>query len=361
MANFHQFTLGGRFDTNTAGITVNTFSFVNSTDQVEMICQVPDPGDGTRTVTMTRLGYNLSSVTGTSPQMKISLQGVDASGNPDGTIKGGASPASALFTPTGANAGWNWITLDNAYTANAGDFVAVVIAYNSGTINASNRPIIVYGTLGTANQLPYGIGNVAGTRTRLANSYPVYGIGSAGKAFGFPFVSTTATAISTASESALRFLLDQNFCTTYKLVGARLQVTSPAAAKSVKMQLYSATSVIQSVTWDSDYVSANAQVRPVTLWFQDASLTTLLAGTEYRLALSPQDATNNVALHQINVASNADLEAFPGGLNWYFSSRSGGAWSDTTTSRPLVELIVSDLTPPLPFMANRGLSGGLVG
>jgi len=346
VSNFRQSLVGDLLPAmGNTGPSLTNFNFVNATDQVEVIFQVPDDA-GAGTIAITRLGYQLVQETGTSPAMKISLQGVDASGNPDGTIKGGASPASATFTPTLANT-FIWQTLDNPYTANRGDWLAWVIAYSSGTINASNRPIFSYGVANAICQHPYAIGNVAGARTRLATSVPIWGFGSAGKAFGFPVQGVTATAFSTTNERALRFMLPAGSCGSFKVAGVRMMLTSPAAGKSVKVMLYDGTTVLQTVTWDSDYVATNAAARPVTLWFQDATLATLVPAKEYRIGVQPQDASNNVVLHQFDFNTAADLEAVAGGTDWYLSTRTSGgatAWSDTANSRPWVALILADVT-----------------
>lgn len=350
-ANFHAQTLGDSFPLSPTGAVLASYTFVNTTDQIEWIFQVQDPADGTRQVTITKLGYRLTSVTGTSPVMKISIQGVDGSGNPDGTIKGGASPASATFTPSGSNT-WNWVTLANAYTANVGDYLAIVIAYSSGTLNGSNTPVIGVTLSSAAPGFPYQIQNVAGVRTRSA-SLPVYGYSSAAKAFGYPIQGVTLTTITNPAERAVRFMLETNLVSTYKVAGVRMQLSTPAAGKSNVITLYQGTTVLQQVTWDSDYTpTAAANVRAYTFWFDSTNpLATLYGGQEYRIGIAPQDAGNNVTWNQLDFAAQADMEALSGGQQWYLSTRASGgatAWTDTVTSRPICELIVSDWTTPSP-------------
>src|SRR5262245_2059365 len=121
MASVYDLQLRGWLGTNAPAIS--NFTLNANNDQVEFVFQVREA------VTITRLGFRQGTVTGTSPEFKISLQGVDTSGNPDGTIKGGGSPAEDLFTPAGgANSTWLWKTLDNSYAAAAGEFLASVIA-----------------------------------------------------------------------------------------------------------------------------------------------------------------------------------------------------------------------------------------
>jgi hypothetical protein len=352
MSNFKQLVLGDMMGgMGVANPAISAFSFPgNTTDSVAVIFQVPDDA-GANSVTITRLGYFLSAVTGTSPVMRLSLQSVDASGNPSGTPLGGGSPASVTLTPSGS-ATFAWFNLANSYTANRGDWLAWVFDYSSGTINASNRPIVGTHVSSINNQHPYSIRVSAGTPDRSAGaaSMPIWGFGSAGKAFGFPLQSVTNTAFSSSStpnERALRFLLSQNACSSYKVVGVRYLGTAAAAGNSTKIILYDGTTVLQTLTWDSDYV-AGLNVRPMCLYFQDATLATLAAGKEYRIGIQPQNTTNAMSMVQFDFASNADMEALPGGLDWYLSTRSGGAWTDVPASRPWMTLILGDVTAPSP-------------
>lgn len=361
MANVRHLSLLSPTKLAGSSLTFSNTTFVNTTDQIEWIFQVPDDA-GAGTVTITRLGYRLASVTGTSPVLQISLQGVTAGGIPDGTIKSSGN-ASATFTPAGS-ATWNWVNLTASYTANRGDWLAIVIAYSSGTLNGSNTPTISRCINVFADTLPISVNNVAGARTRDARVFPIYGFGSAGKAFGNPLQNLGSTLLVNPVEHALRFVIDATTCTTFKVVGLRFMGSTPAANKVCSAVLYSGTTALQTVTWGGNYGGMIGGVAPSELWFQDASLTTLVAGQEYRLSILPTDASNNVVLYDLQYAAQADMEALPGGQNLYQSNRNTGgatAWSDVTTSRPMLELILGDLTPPLPFMANRGLSGGLVG
>jgi len=41
--------------------------------------------------------------------------------------------------------------------------------------------------------------------------------------------------------------------------------------------------------------------------------------------------------------SNGDLTALPGSTAWYFSVRSGGAWTDYNDHRPIAEIEVVEM------------------
>lgn len=82
---------------------------------------------------ITAVGVNCDAVLA-PPLLQVDLQAL-AGSSPGGTILGGASPASATFTPV---AGFQWVTLANPYTPALGDLVAAVCEYASGTVGAAN-------------------------------------------------------------------------------------------------------------------------------------------------------------------------------------------------------------------------------
>lgn len=360
MSNFHQETLGSPFPMSVNAVTFTSYAFLNTTDTIEWIFQVPDDNDAA-TITITQLGYRLTSVAGTSPLMRISLQGMGTDGNPDGTTKN-AGASSATFTPAGS-ATWNWVTLGTPYVASRGEFLAIVISYVSGTLNVGNAPTIAHTFGGGASEgFPYAIQNVSPPtpgRVRQVQR-PVFGFRSASKAFGLPVQTLTATTFSTTAERALRFLVEGGLATAFKVGGIRMLLLSPVAGKTLDVNLYDGTTVIATAVWDSDAVRTNGANTIVTLWFQDAVLPTLLAGQEYRISLAPRDASTNVAWYTADFIQASDMEVMPQGANFYLSTRATGgatAWTDTLTSRPVAELIVSQWIEPV--IGPGRLTGGL--
>jgi len=325
----------------TVGFT--TFALNGSTDQWEVIFQMPE--DAILTTASFRYGLR----TGTPPTYKISLQGVDASGNPDGTIKGGGTPASATFTPP-ADATWNstWQSqiFANSYAAARGEYLALVIAYDSGTVDGSNNSTFTVGnTMAGIVGFPYSISNDAGSRTRSAN-YPCFSVASASKVYGMPSLAAVAQSITTTTEAALKFTLTSGISSTFQVVGAQFLLSALAAGQTLTMTLYdgggaSDTTPLQIVTLDSDYISANG-TRFISIPFDEATLSTLTIGNSYRLSLICSSGTNTLQGLTVNAA--ADWDAWSGGQQFALSTRSGGNWTDTTTSRPFIELILADLT-----------------
>ena len=271
-----------------------------STDAIEVIFQAVEDA------TITRLGVRLGAITGTTPTYRVSLQGVGTTGNPDGTILGGGTPASATFSPSGlgwsANT-WHWITLDNSIAVTRGTFYAAVTDYSSGTVDGSNNASFTTVLSGT-ERFPYVINNNATVRAR-ENGLAIFGYASATKTYGRPMQAHTTISVTsgtTPDEVATKFTLPAGCGDTYKILGVRFPMGATAGS-SFKVILYGGTdatvanstgavtevTVLQDVTVDSDFVST-ATNGDLEVYFDETTLTTLYYGATYRLAIQPQTA-----------------------------------------------------------------------
>lgn len=325
-----------------------------STDQVEFIFA------SETTDAITHLGVRVSAVT-SPPVLIISLQGVDASGVPDGTIKGGGSPASATFTPA---AGWTWVALANSYTpTNRGEVLAIVVAYSSGTVGASNTATLYLGYSGINWKFPYAIGNNAGARTLSTTGWPVFGYRTASARYGTPVVAPATVAYNsgtgTADEYGMKFTVPTSLCYSYKIRGIRAFNVWAAGGTSIVI-LYSGTTTAasdstgatsettkqQTVTYDHDHVVA-VSGGPTYIFFDEASLVTLYAGATYRLTIQPQTANSTTAQY-IDVAETSDWQAYRHGEDVGQSTRlnDSGNFTDNTLRRLVMELILDDITQP---------------
>jgi hypothetical protein len=324
-------------------------AFDAATDANEFIVQADEAA------TITHIGVRGTTRIGTPPTFRVSLQGVTGSPLvPNGTVLGGGSPASATYTPpasTAWNNTWQWIALSNSYTCSRGETFAIVDDYSSGSIDASNTLSRAYSLVGFQSRVgfPVAILNNAGSRTRDAQA-PIYGYKSATKSFGLPFSQPVATSFSSDSspnEYALAFSLPIGSVAKYQVVGARLRWTTPAASKNFSVNLYDGTTAVQTTgTLSSDLVRANATAdQSLEVFFTDTTLVDLVPGTVYRLSLLALSTTANMALNyfQFNDAQDA---ACSGDGNFYMSTRAGGAWTDFTARRPLIDLILGSMTGP---------------
>lgn len=346
--------VGELLSTATVAPQVTNFALNQSTDAIEFIFQAPP---GLADYVVTRLGFRQGTIAGTAPTYRVSLQGVDSTtGYPDGTIKASAG-AYVDYTPSAPNNNtWQWVTLGSTYTASPGELLAMVLKYQSGTIDGSNNVTFTYSNNLGGFAFPYGINTDAGTRSKNI-AHPTFGWGTASLAHGFPASAWTTVSFnsgSSPSEYALRFKLPVPGA-QYTVRGVRVMAT-PAAGHTLRVTLYSGTSVLQQVDVDGDNTSSAAASRYLDVFFDETTLTTLTGDTEYRIGFAPQDSTN-WTLPYMDVAAAADLDAWPLGRDWYTSTRAGGAWSDTTTRRLLACPVVDTLNPAAGKAA-RNLSIG---
>jgi len=305
--------------------------------------------------TITRLGFRMQIVTGTSPIYRISLQGINAAGDPDGTIKGEGSPASATFdasTLGWLNGSWNWVTLSNSYVCTKGEFLALVIDYSSGTINASNSITATLALPDTFNHsFPVARIDSTGTWAHLTPAYCIFGYGSATKAYGQPLEGAntqTFNNTTTPDEYAQRWILGASGGGTYKLRGVRFHGNVPLAT-TLRLALYDATVLtdtdeLTGVQIDGDALGIAPSNDTYEIFFPAAPVLNL--GQPYRVSLIPE-STTNTTVYFVDVDAAADWDAHYGGQDCYLETRTDltGTWSATLTRRIVMDLIIEDISP----------------
>lgn len=302
---------------------------------------------------ITALGFRYGARTGTPPTYKISVQGVSTTtGYPDGTIKGGGSPASKTFTPpadTTWNGTWREITLDNTYTPSRGETIAIVIEYSAGTCDGSNNSSFSRHASGGSTEWVsnryYAVDTGSGWGTGTFSYFLPYTIVTANTVTGFPASDLgKSTSIGTnGHRQALRFKLPTSFGSTYKVRGVRLNATRPGPSASIILGLWNAAgTALNDVTIDTDQFGHSSGVGNNLYGFWDDAPATLDCGTEYYVGIERTGATT--ALLTCQLASANDLKAYPGGSEFYYASWNGSSWTADNTQRPYVELILDDVT-----------------
>jgi hypothetical protein len=316
---------------------LGNFALNQATDAITFIFPA------TEAATLTRVAIRQATLTGIAPTYRISLQGVTGAGIEDGVIKSGGA-AWVNYTPTaGNNNTVQWLTLGASYACAQDEMLAVVIQHQSGTIDASNNCSFT-----TTNGLDfqpgtfYAVHNDNGTRSRVT-SYPNFAIGSSTKVYGKIARFVNSALLTGTNERALAFSLPSAWgAGTYKLLGFQMPCF-PLAGATITANLYQGTTVLASSVTDSDHMASNAD-RINTFLF--SSSPTLTIGQLYRIGLTATTAT--LTLYEWQTQSAADMEGFPGGTGFYFSSRASGggtAWGDDFARRTaIISLLLSDLT-----------------
>lgn len=289
----------------------------------------------TKTGNISKVGIRFHVVT-TPQDIKLSLQDLDlATGDPDGVVDQSGVIASANVT---ANT-FRLATLDSARSVTEGDRLVVVAEFNS---TVGNVQITRWGQ--TAMRFPY-LTNFT-TSWAKDNSSPVLALEYDGGTYSaipgvWPLSAITGVAFHSGSspdERGLKFRLP--FPCRVRGVWAHM---TASAGGNFDAKLYDSdgSTVLKSVSVDGDEAKATGGSAAVFFWF--ASPQTLDADTFYRITLLPTTGTS-VTLTEFDVASSAIMDALEGGQDFHHTSRvDAGAWTDTTTKRPFMGLIVDQL------------------
>jgi len=236
-----------------------------------------------------------------------------------------------------------------------------VIDYSSGTIDAGNCCSFGDRIANIGAIVPYAIQNTAGSRARTTD-LAVYGYGSTGTAYGRPVQSIATITYNSGSnpiEYAMRWVMPASTLSQYTVAGLR-QSGTIGTASLFDLVLYDGTTALQSTSIDTDANQSGGR-RDQLLMFSDTTLSTLAAASTYRLAMKANASTaNNLVIYAIDVATNADLAAWPGGIELYSSTRNGGAWTDVNTRRFMWEAMIDSVTAASGGIIRVGPSGGLV-
>ncbi|WP_157369874.1 hypothetical protein [Zavarzinella formosa] len=99
--------------------------------------------------------------------------------------------------------------------------------------------------------------------------------------------------------------------------------------------------ILASLNYDATYYQ-NQFTKYLRLFFPTPPVVN--ANTWLRLSIKPATTTNNWFWHINNVPSVAAMDCMPDGRDMHMSTRTdGGAWTDSTTSRPFIALMIDRL------------------
>jgi hypothetical protein len=315
----------------------SNFVLNQSTDALEFVFQAQEA------ITITRLGFRQGVVTGTSPVYRVSLEGVTSGGLPDGTIKS-SGDAYADFTPvSGDDSTWKWYNLTSSYACSRGETLAVVIKRQSGTIDASNNCSFGSNVSNWGGGSPKSTNNDNGSRTVNSGAAP-FSYGSSTRAYGRPIhdITTVGLVASTSDEAGWKIEFPAGWGDSFKISGVVMTVQSGTSDGTITLYDSSDTILQQTTVNGSIFRSAGGTFNYYT--FDTATLATLSFGSVYRLTIS---FAANRSLNYVEVASNADIQAWPMGeyLSWTERSNAG-SWTDRGNRRLQGEIILADITEP---------------
>lgn len=290
--------------------------------------------------TITKCAIRPGTLTGNSPTYVLSLQALDASGLPDGTILGGASPVSVEITPASGTAGVvTEYTFANAYDTSPGQILALVCRPKAGTtIDGSNNWSFTkdFSTSGHPCVATY-----ADPTWTKANYLPFAALSDGTNWWGW-LLNDASSYITTGSDpvySGIKFTIPAGVADTFTCVGAQI-IYWVSGSQTVRLTLYdSADSVLASTDFDTDQIGSGAY-----LHFDDAPVA-LTCGSTYRLVLTCTTATCRVYYRDYGSATHRNQAQDWGGIS-VGTYGTTGSWTDNTARHCQVYPIFSDITEP---------------
>jgi hypothetical protein len=324
--------------TNMAGIfpTLASLTIDASGEKVAWIIQAPKDG------TIDQVEFRTGTTT-TGDDVDVRIETVDAAtGDPTGTLWN--SPTNTTnATVTIANGDdnvWKTATLTAGAVVTKGQLLAIVV------VNGASGNIAIAASLDNIShqvKFPYVSHYTASWAKQTAARNLVVAVRYSGGTYGYvpaawPIsvlsAATTFASNSTPDERGIKFSLPW----PVQVCGFWAFVDLDPADVTVKLYDSDGSTVLESLAIDKDQ-QVSAISRPSHYLFD--TVVNLSKDTDYRLTLLP-GSTTSVSIGHLTVNAAANWQAFPGGEDFHYTHRTdAGAWTDVTTERPLLGLLVS--------------------
>jgi hypothetical protein len=288
------------------------------------------------TATIRKVGFRVSTVN-VAGDVDVRLETIDATnGEPTGTLL----DASATKTVTISAAGW--ITADfgagNGAAVTQGDKFAVVIQDN-----ASSAPEILISLFAEETRFPFPyLGTYISSWSLSSTNAAIVALedstGAYMRLLGVLPVKDFNTHVfgngSTPDHRGLKFQVPFK-C---RVVGGYAWFDGDGDA-DIKLYDSDGTTVLDTHSTDKD-VRGRIEAGIYVFWFDSGNILTI--NTDYRLVVEPTSATS-IRYHDMTVDSAAILDTLPGGQNFHGTTKKDAGWTDTTTIRPFIGLILDQL------------------
>lgn len=313
-----------------------------------------------KTGTIDKVAFRTGTVT-TGDTVDVRLETVSAAnGDPTGTLIAANANGSQVIG-AGDDDTWFTTSLTTGPSVTRGDVIAVVIVNGGGGGNmnisrlSSQMPSgsFPYTDLFTASWAKSPNCAVVALEYDDASYENVIG------AYPYSAIATTTTynSGSTPDEKGLKFRLPY----PVRVIGFWVGVDMIAGPTDMKLYDSDGSTVLETVSLDNNIRSSGGNHAQ---YF--ASSYILAKDTFYRLTCVPS-TTSNVRLFEVEVDAVAVMDALEGGQNFHWSERTdAGAWTDTTTKRPLAGLIIDQFDDGTGgagggLITHPGMSGGMRG
>lgn len=311
-------------------------------------------------ITVDTVGIVCSGITGTSPSYKIGLQLLTSAGVPDGTY---LSSGNAMHVQQLAS-GWNAITLDATASLTRGVPYALVVEYDSGTINGSNLATLRYGFSSFyPTGIPYAATHNGASWSKDTGTQAMfYGLGASGVWYERPTLTTSNVLVNTANHrSALKFTLPSGSGTTFQVLGLRA-MTRPciSSTSAYRFGIWNAAGTeLQGCDLDMDHDGQAGNAFFLRKLLFAGALATLNYGTTYYIGFGRTGGVQT-GFDTVSFNASAQRDAVNNGITG-MATWDTSTWSDNNTNLPIVaDLILADMTATSGGGINRAaLASGL--
>jgi len=297
------------------------------------------------TKTLQNIHFMLGAVTKAGgTDLRVGIQSTSTTTGPpiqpDGTwLAGGTSyatiPDSSITASTWTRSG----TVSGSLSMANGDLACIVVEPEN---YAGSDSFVISGVWTRLNWLGIGVSYNGSAWSNPANmshllEFTDGTFGYIGHAAPFNSVATIITFNSSSSpdEYALKFVPT----TAMRVAGICAENPYATTTGNSDFVLYSGTTQLASASIDAQqFVSTSSTSNTQCAMF--SSVQALSSGTTYYAAIKPT-TTNNVRVLWNGAADASYWSTWGGGTTSSYSTRTdAGSWSDTTTRRPLIWLLV---------------------
>jgi len=297
--------------------------------------------------TISKIGFRTGTVT-TGQSLDIRIETVGSDMFPSGTLWAANTNGNQAILDTDDNK-WFWVTLTaGAVVAQGQQFCVAIrwvstvgnlnIAYtSSSTATAGGVPFAASYT--TSWAFTAAIPNIA-VEYSSPTSRPFLGT--------LPVLAHNSITFNNGSSPDEIGIIFQ-YPVPCKIIGAIAKINEVVTTFAVKLYDSDGSTVLESVT-NIDAESNQASSGQVVILFDTQPI--INANMNYRLTLLPETAAS-ITTKELEVDTASTMEALDGGANIYRTDRTdAGAWSQTTTKRPLLTPLISAIdSGPSPIYA----------
>jgi hypothetical protein len=341
--------------------TFNTLSFTAINQQYNVILRAAEDA------TITHVGFNFNTRTGSPGDFIFRIGAVDGSGNPSSTIHASATIASSAVTYGGASGSLYWGALSSSYNVTRGQILACTVIASTGTWDASNNVTINYQLSNSAeangnrSMFPYA------SRGSARQNGVIGGMRSSTTAYGYPIQSLGIDTYSfTSTRYGTRFTVPTGMGASVRLAGIRFRANNNSASDyDIKFGSISGSTVTELMTLNVDTDQQNSSAEGYVHDHVFPTAQTLTAGSEYVIGIMA--GNNNIQYGNIKLTAAIDRTAFAHSM--YGTVKSGswtsaGAWTDDDTRLymivPFFDLITAS-SGGGGLKVHPGMSGGMRG